>query len=163
MTEKRVMVPFTDEAFDELCARLMEGRSLADVCSDPDMPSETSVFRWLAKDPDGTLNQRYQQATEIRADRLMEEVLHIADDARNDFVQRADGKGKAFDVEHVRRSELRVKTRLWIAERLKPRRYGARMVNEHVGKDGGPIQHQNMTDEELDRRLAELEARRGVE
>ena len=39
---------FTAKLGEVICARLADGRSLRSICADGDMPSATTVFRWLA-------------------------------------------------------------------------------------------------------------------
>jgi hypothetical protein len=57
---------------------------------------------------------QYARAREIGYHRMADEVLDIADDGTNDFVQRLKDSGEtylAFDADHTARSRLRVETR----------------------------------------------------
>lgn len=87
--------------------------------------------------------ERYARAREAAADRLMDEALAIADDGTADLVTRFNRKGEeytAVDYENVNRSKLRVDTRKWAAAKLAPQKYGERVIAEHTGANGGPIQ-----------------------
>lgn len=69
---------------------------------------------------------------------MTEEVLDIADDSTNDYVEKAskDGTvGSAFDREHVQRSKLRVDARLKILEKLNPD-YNTTQKVDHTSSDG---------------------------
>jgi hypothetical protein len=76
------------------------------------------------------------------AEAFTEEMIEIADDGTNDYVEGETVDGKPFiklDKEHVMRSKLRIETRKWISAKLKPKKYGDMVRNEHTGAEGGPI------------------------
>src|SRR5204862_2534239 len=65
---------------EELVLReLMSGRTLTDICRDPDMPAVGSVQAWLAEDRNG-FAARYRRAREIGCDIVADEMVDIADD-----------------------------------------------------------------------------------
>lgn len=109
------------------------------VCSCEGMPCLSTVFKWL-RENDG-FSQQYARAKQESADAMSEEMLDIADDGTNDWMERhgKDGAslGYEYNGEHVQRSRLRIDTRKWLASKLKPKRYGDRL--EHTGPDGGPL------------------------
>lgn len=131
---------YTEKLIDEICAQLSEGISLRTICLADDMPTGRTVWRWLRKHAD--FCQQYAKAKEESADALVEEMLDIADDGSNDWMARnePDNEGYAYNSEHVQRSRLRVDTRKWAASKLKAKKYGDKITNEHTGKDGGPIE-----------------------
>ena len=59
---------------------------------------------------------------------MFEEMLEIADDGSNDWMERTGKDGetgdKVVDHEHVSRSKLRVDTRKWMLARMAPKKYG---------------------------------------
>jgi hypothetical protein len=72
---------------ERLLGELMNGRTLVDVCGDPDMPDHTTINRWVAGDRDG-FAARYRCAREIGrlnqaavpytadiADRILDELM----------------------------------------------------------------------------------------
>jgi hypothetical protein len=130
------MAEFSQELFDRICERIAEGESLRAICEDADMPSTTSVKKWLIKDGGGALVAQYAQARELQADTLFEDVLDIADDARNDWMRREGGGAAGYDLngEHIQRSRLRVDARKWMAGKLRPKVYGDKVdVSGNVG------------------------------
>ena len=139
---------------DLICTRLGDGQSLREICRDPAMPDKATVFRWLAQHDD--FRQQYAVAREAQADHLLEEMLDIADDARNDWMVRAQGDDeiKAPDQEHISRSKLRISTRQWMMAKMAPKKYGDRIVQEHSGPDGAPIEVTAVTHEKRARALA---------
>lgn len=133
---------YTQDIADAICAELAEGRSLRSVCKDESMPCVKTVFNWFRAYPD--FLQQYEKAKEECADALAEEILDIADDGVNDWMEKrnADGEviGWTINGEHVQRSRLRVDSRKWIASKLKPKKYGDKVA---VGgdPDAPPISH----------------------
>lgn len=129
---------YTPELSDAICARLSEGESLRTVCKDDGMPCKTTIFMWLRTNKE-FLNQ-YTRAKEESADALTDEMLDIADDAHNDWMERfgddEDEKaiGWQLNSEHIQRSKLRIETRKWLASKLKPKKYGLKVDNDHTGE-----------------------------
>jgi hypothetical protein len=62
-------------------------------------------------------------------DRWAEEIVEIADDATNDWMDRKSGEHTiaVADTEHINRSRLRIDTRKWLMSKLAPKRYGERV------------------------------------
>lgn len=124
------MTEFSQELFDEICDRLANGESLRTICQDDDMPNKGSVFRWLAGDK--KLSDQYARAREEQADFIFDEVLEIADDARNDWMERRgeEDAGWVANGEHIQRSRLRIDARKWMAGKLRPKVYGDKLELE---------------------------------
>jgi hypothetical protein len=114
----------------------------------------STVFNWLHSFPE--FLEQYTRAKEESADALVDEMLDIADDAANDWmeVHDKDNPGYRLNGEAINRSRLRVDTRKWIAAKLKPKKYGERVQTELTGKDGGPIETADVSETEIARRLA---------
>jgi hypothetical protein len=84
----------------------------------------------------------YARAREIGYEHWADESVEIADNASNDWMERARKDGEIETVlnrEHVSRSELRINTRKWMLSKLLPKKFGDRV--ELTGKGGGPIEH----------------------
>ncbi len=133
---------YTDEIAATICERIAEGESIRDICASDDMPSTSMVFRWLAKEEHASFREQYARARETQADVIFDEILTIADDARNDWMKRENGdgkEGKELNTEHLQRSRLRIDARKWMAGKLRPKVYGDRVA---IGgdKDMDPIQ-----------------------
>lgn len=162
MTEKNKMrapsgrpSSFTQEIADEICGQLAGGRSLVEICRADTMPSEMTVYRWLRRDE--TFRAQYVQAREDQADHLADEILEIADDGRNDWMERnrgEDAPSMAVDSEHIQRSRLRIDTRKWLMSKVAPKKYGDRLSQELSGPDGGPIMVAPVSDMDRAKALA---------
>jgi len=116
---------YLPEVAADICSLLADGESLRKVCERPGMPNKATVFRWLAQHAE--FRDQYAKATETRADAIFEEMFDIADDVIPDSAE-------------VAKARLRVDTRKWALARMNPRKYGDKVTNELVGKDGGAIQ-----------------------
>lgn len=130
---------YTPEIADAICARLAQGESLRAVCRDDSMPCTATVFNWFRRYPQ--FLEQYTRAKEESADALSDEMLEIADNARNDWMERhgEEESGWVANGEHIQRSRLRIETRKWLASKLKPKKYGDKLA---VGGDADapPIQ-----------------------
>jgi len=113
---------FTPELWDEICARIAEGKSFRTICRDDAMPGLRTVITWLREKPE--IQRQYVCARDAQADAYFEESFEIADKATPEMAQIA---------------RLRVDLRKWAAARLAPKRYGERITQEHVGAEGGPV------------------------
>lgn len=120
---------FTQVLADQICERLVEGESLRAICLGDDMPSASTICRWLGDNK--AFREQYARAREAQADTLADEILDIADDATNDWMERknADDQpiGWQLNGEHVQRSRLRIDSRKWFASKLAPKKYGDKL------------------------------------
>lgn len=137
----RPKTPNQSEIQDSIIERMVEGESLRSICRDEGMPSASTVFRWLDEDTDEAraFREQYEQACRARAAALFDDIIEIADDGTNDYVERLRGDGEketAFDREHVQRSRLRVDARKWVASKLDPKKYGDDLKLRHADADG---------------------------
>lgn len=121
---------FTQDVADLICERIADGESLRSICSDDELPSKSTVCKWLGKQPD--FADQYARAREAQADTLVDEMLDIADDARNDWMERRDDEGGNLgwkeNGEAMRRSQLRIDARKWIAGKMRPKKYGDKTI-----------------------------------
>lgn len=128
---------YTPELSDIICERLAAGESMRSISQDDNMPCRATMFSWMRKHEE-FLNQ-YARAKEESADAFVEEILDIADDGSNDWMERKDAEGEIIgwqlNGEHVQRSKLRVDTRKWAASKLKPKKYGDKIDHTHAGGD----------------------------
>lgn len=119
---------YTEELADIICERIANGESLRAICEDEDMPDKATVFRWLADKAHESFRDQYARAREAQADALVDDILSIADDGTNDWMEKRDAEGEAIgwreNGEAMRRSQLRIDARKWIAGKLKPKKYG---------------------------------------
>lgn len=112
---------YTEALAAEICERLEHGESLNRICRDEHMPTEGCVRDWVSDDREG-FNARYAKARERGYARLADELLDIADDGSNDWMER---EGHAVpNGELVARSRLRLDTRKWLLSKMLPKLYG---------------------------------------
>jgi hypothetical protein len=99
----------TAEITETICARLAAGESLRTICADEAMPAQSTVYLWLTKHSE--FSEQYARAREVQAETLVDEILEISDDGRNDYMLR-QGEGEEtlayrLNGEHVQRSRPR--------------------------------------------------------
>lgn len=121
-----------------ICDRLAGGETLRGICRDEAMPDQTTVFRWIRLHDE--FRQQYAHAREVQADTWADEIVEIADDGSNDWMERngeEDNGGYRVNGEHIQRSKVRIDTRKWLMGKSAPKKYGDRVENVHTGPDGG--------------------------
>jgi hypothetical protein len=113
----------------EICGRIAAGESLAAICRDPLMPVQTTVYRWIATIPE--FQQLYTCAREDQAETLADQIQDIADEMP--VMVAEDGKAPRVDNGWVTWQRNRVDARKWIASKLKAKKYGDKVTNQHEG------------------------------
>lgn len=130
---------FTQKLADDICDRIAcTNRGLDWICSQDDtFPHPSTIHRWTAERPD--FRESYLRARERQADLIFDECLEIADDSSGDVteVERDDGTTyEQYNSERVARSKLRVDTRMRMAGKLAPKKYGDKLNVDHAGEVG---------------------------
>ncbi len=114
------------DIFDAVCQEIEKGKSLRQVLRENEtMPSTQTLYKWI--DSDSEKSKQYARACELRADIIFDEMVDIADDGTNDYMQKMIGDGIQIEVlnsEHIQRSRLRIDTRKWILSKMNPKKYG---------------------------------------
>jgi hypothetical protein len=134
---------YSEELGERICNIISTSNfGLRKICEDLEFPAYDTVTHWLMKQEHPFI-QQYARAKEQQAEYLADEMMEIADDC----------PPLKF---HVDKAKLQVETRKWIASKLKAKKYGDKITQEHTGKDGAPIQIENqemdlsgLTEEEL--------------
>lgn len=138
---------FTKDLADKICAQLAMGESLRTVLKGDDMPAMQTIFNWMRTNKE--FLEQYARAKEESADALADEILDIADDGSNDWMEIHKGgySSTIVDQEAVQRSKLRVETRKWVASKLKPKKYGDKVDVTSDGKiiEGNTIVFKNFS------------------
>ena len=88
-----------------VCEGIAAGMNLESICAKKDMPKPETVRKWLLQSPD--FRARYMRAKRLQAERLVEQVVEIADD-----LQAAPSEAEA------RRQRLRIDARKWAVAQL---------------------------------------------
>ena len=122
---------YNEDIAAKICARMSEGESLRSVCRSDGFPVLSTVFLWIGKYPE--FSEQYKLAMASRADAMFEDMIEIADDGRNDFMETE--QGEKFNSEHVQRSRLRLDTRKWMLSKMLPKKYGDKITDEVIGNE----------------------------
>src|SRR5215469_13849111 len=94
------------------------------------------ILAWAHRHED--FGQQYARAREHQMQLRADELLEIADDASNDWIDVEMESGRVvrtLDHEHVKRSEVRIRTRMWLMQRYAPKVFGERLTLTDA--DGG--------------------------
>jgi predicted secreted protein len=116
---------------------LCDGTPLRELCRQEGMPNWRTVYDWISADPD--FAARIAHARDLGYDAIAEDILDIADDGTNDYVQRKRQGGDTelvLDTDHVQRSKLRIETRLKLLAKWNPKKYGDKQTVDVGNKDG---------------------------
>jgi hypothetical protein len=138
---------YSQEIGDEVCRRLAGGESLRAICRDEGMPACSAVRQWALDNREGFAAQ-YAQAREEQYLAIADELLEIADDGRNDWMQRTGNDergGWELNGEHIQRSRVRIDTRKWLLSKMLPKVYGDKTEVAVTGPNGGPVQSVSAT------------------
>jgi hypothetical protein len=129
---------FTQALANVICRRLMAGESMRQIVADTKLPAQSTVYKWLAEQE--PFSEQYARAREIQADTHFDEILEIADDGTNDWMEKKDKAGKVIGYQEngdaLRRSAMRIEVRKYRAEKMAPKKYGPKV---DLTSDG-PIQ-----------------------
>lgn len=106
---------YSDKVANTICERIAEGEGLITICAAEDMPSKTTVFRWLEEKPE--FRDKYTRAREDQAEVHADEILTIAD-----------------TEEDVNRAKVRIDARKWTASKLRPKKYGSYQQIDMTGE-----------------------------
>ena len=132
------------ELIDELIERMSAGEAMVTVCQDAHMPNVSTIVRWMEADDE--FARRCTRAREQQA-----EVHH----AQMDKIERDVLSGHL----HPKAANVVLANKRWRMEKLKPRAYGTRIMQEFSGPEGGAIQTEDVTKRDADefsRRIARL-------
>jgi hypothetical protein len=121
---------YTEDIAAAICARLVEGESLKAICREDGMPAASTVFVWLESHEE--FRTKYARARELQAELQVDEMTEIADNGQNDWMERKNAAGEIIgwkeNGEALTRSKMRLEQRRWNAEKLLPKKYGAKVA-----------------------------------
>jgi hypothetical protein len=128
---------YTPEIAAAICEKLASGMTLREICKAPDMPHESTVRSWAMRDLDG-FSTHYASARELGYHAMADELLEIADDGTNDWVERNDQENPGYQAngENVQRSRLRLDTRKGLLSKALPKVYGDKLAIDHESPKG---------------------------
>lgn len=127
-----------------VCGWIKQGYTLRQIGALPNMPSKATIIRWLAEFPE--FCDHYARAGEIRALVMGDEIIEIADDSRNDWIER-EGKDGVVELvpneERISRARARIDARKWLMSKMAPKKFGDRLAL--TNKNGGPLEMVHQT------------------
>ena len=126
---------YTDKLADKICQMIAQGQSVRSICAKKDIISMQTFFRWLREND--KFREQYARACEERSYMHAEDIIEIADNATNDYMEKLEGDGYIFNSENVQRSRLRIDTRKWLMSKLNPKVYGDKLDMTTNGNDIG--------------------------
>jgi hypothetical protein len=133
---------FTQEIAGKICVRISNGESLRSIVKDPEMPAQSTVYEWLSRHP--SFAEQYARARDDQADTLADEIVAIADE-QPAVIEVRDREGNVIDHKldsaFLAWQKNRIDARKWTAMKLKPKKYGDRVV--HAGDDNNPLVIEN--------------------
>lgn len=127
---------YSAELVATMCDRITSGESVRSITRDESMPAMATFFRWLHEKPE--FKEQYAIAKELGAEALFADILSIADDGSNDYMEKISQEGEAqgyqTNGEAIQRSRLRVDTRKWYLSKVLPKVYGEKQQIDHKHK-----------------------------
>jgi hypothetical protein len=133
---------FTKELGNLICFRIAEGESLRQIVRTEGMPDRSAIYDWLLRH--SNFADQYTRAREEQAETLADEIIAIADESP-EIEQIKDKHGNILDLKidsgYVAYQKQRIEARKWTAMKLKPKKYGDRLV--HAGDSENPLEIQN--------------------
>jgi hypothetical protein len=103
---------YSSEIGMTICERLVAGESLGAICADAGMPAKATVFRWLDRNEE--FRCLYALARELLTQDFADEILEIADDSTDDWIEYRGKDGKVrrvFNLDNILRARLRIAVR----------------------------------------------------
>jgi len=92
---------------DELCLHMMQGGTVAEFCRIDGNPGRVTIYEWV--NTDKAFAERFARARDFGFDAIADECKQIAD------------SGEDVNGDHVKRSALRIDTRLKLLAKWSPR------------------------------------------
>lgn len=104
----------------KVCTYIIKGYTITDIARKLGINRQT-IYKW--KNTNAKFSEMYEEAQRIRAEDLMDEMLKIADNTKNDYLTNSDGEVRGNNTA-VQRDKLKVKTRSTLLKWLDPSKYG---------------------------------------
>lgn len=128
MQRYKAQIKFSEVISDKICRRISNGEMLSEITDDVTMPPRDIVIGWLDDPRYLEFSRAYEKACNNRGALFADQLITIADDSRNDYVDRLNSKtGEKFrviDQEALGRSKMRLDMRMRHLKAFFPERWG---------------------------------------
>jgi hypothetical protein len=151
---------YSDKLAQTICERISAGELLTVLCREDDMPTMRRCNQWLKE------HAEFQAFMDMsKNDRLSifeEDTVFIADSMKDDFkTVIKNGKEKRIaDPEMVARAKLRIEVRFKHLKAGRPQKWGD--VSTLITKSDDPNDAANLSAEELEKRIADIDQKERV-
>ena len=127
-------ITYSHKLATTICRKIANGDSLRKICRSKNMPHKGTVFEWACgateEAREDGFPEMYRRARELQADSFADEIVQIADSAKN-----------------PKKARVQIDARKWAAGKQRPKVYGDKINMEHSG--GITLTHEQAL-EELD-------------
>jgi hypothetical protein len=158
--KKRDELTYDELIVQEICERVSCGGLLIEICNDEHLPTVRRFYQWLRENSD--INALYKDSINDRLNIFEEQIIQIADDAAADFkeVVRHGRTVRVLDGEAIARAKLRVEVRFRHLKAGRPQKWGDSTTLNVKSDDPNSVA--NLSAEELEKRLADLDTKNSV-
>jgi hypothetical protein len=156
LNRRKDALQFSDALASEICERISAGELVTVICDNLDhMPTVRRCNMWLRLHPE--FAALYEQSLQDRLAIFEEQLIQIPDEAARDLDVITDKKGtrRVQDPAKVTMAKLRVEVRRLHLKAGRPQKWGD--TSTLITKSEDPFDPSNLSAEELERRIAELE------
>lgn len=130
-------IPFDPQWADQILDGIATSkRGLAQVIADADLPISPALFyKWLIQNEE--LREKYTRAKEDQTQILEDEILQIADTpVLGEVITDKGDKVEIRRGDMIEHRKLQIESRKWLMGKLRPRKYGDKITQEHTGELG---------------------------
>ena len=121
---------YTPELALLICDAIATGSSMRQVCMREGMPNAETVNGWILRNEE--FQSLYEIARRRRADAWCEELVDIARNGSDDYIEKeSERTGRTFTAlnrEAIERSRLIINTMQWTMGKMQPKKYGDQVM-----------------------------------
>jgi len=114
---------YNTETLKRICNLIIDGHSLTETARKIGVTRQ-AIYKWRKEDDN--FAEMYQEALEVRAEGLMDEILQISDDDSRDVIVDEETGRKTGNTTAVQRDKLRVTSRNRLMQWLNPKKFSER-------------------------------------
>lgn len=114
---------YSQDAFEQVVARMAAGELLVEICADEGMPKPSTIRTWVALDQPPGIAALYARARELQAEAVAERAVD-----------------KALTADDPQKGRLAMDALRWLAGKIHPAKFSDKHQLEHSGLNGGPLE-----------------------